>query len=94
MEWLFEIILELSKRKSLTETMCTSVVKLLFKKGDRKLISNYRPTSLASTDYKILAKVIIERIKIVFKQTIGTEQQGFIQGRDITGNLMLVNEII
>ena len=74
--------------------MCTSVVKLLFKKGDRRLIGNYRPLSIAYTDYKILAKVITERLKPMLNDIIRTEQQGFIQGGDITGNLMLVKEII
>ena len=74
--------------------MRTSVVKLLFKKGDRKQIGNYRPLSLANSDYKIFAKAITERIKKTLKQIIGTEQQGFIKGGDITGNLILVKEII
>lgn len=74
--------------------MRTSVVKILFKKGDRKLIGNYIPVSLACTDYKILAKVITERIKPILKQIIGTEQQGFIEGGDISGNLILVKEVI
>ena len=56
------------------------------------MIGNYRPLSLACTDYKILAKILTERIKPVLKQIIRTEQQGFIQGGDITGNLILVKE--
>ena len=56
------------------------------------MIGNYRPLSLACTDYKILAKILTDRITPVLKQIIGTEQQGFIQGGDITGNLILVKE--
>ena len=93
-EWLYEILLEAGRNKKLTQTMRTSVVKLLFKKGDRKQIGNYRPLSLANSDYKIFAKAITERIKKTLKQIIGTEQQGFIKGGDITGNLILVKEII
>ena len=58
------------------------------------MIRNYRPLSLACIDYKILAKIITERIKPALKQIIGTEQKGFIQGGDITGNLKLVKEIM
>ena len=58
------------------------------------MIGNYRPLSLACTDYKILAKIITERIKPALKQIIGKEQQGFIQRGDITGNLILVKEIM
>ena len=94
LEWLFRIVKQLLKEKKMTNTMSTSIVKLLFKKGDRRNIGNYRPLSLACTDYKIIAKVISERIKPMLTDIIGTEKQGFIQGGDITGNLMLVKEII
>ena len=41
-----------------------------------------------------MAKVITERIKPTLNQIIGTEQKGFIEGGDITGNLILVKEVI
>ena len=42
--------------------MRRSIVKIIYIKGDRRMIGNYRPLSLACTDYKILAKIITERI--------------------------------
>ena len=54
------------------------------------MIGNYRPLSLACTEYKILAKIITERIKPALKQIIVTEQQGFIKGGGITGKRILV----
>ena len=85
-----EILQELNEQKQPTETIRTSIVKILYKKEDRRIIGNYRPLSLACTDYKILAKTITEIIKPELKQITGTEKQGFIQGGDITGNLILV----
>ena len=41
-----------------------------------------------------MAKVITERTKLTLNQIIGTERQGFIEGGDITGSLILVKEII
>ena len=67
---------------------------MFYKKLDKRMIGSYQWMSLACTDYKIIAKIITERIKPVMKQIIGTEQQGFIQGGDITGNLILVKKII
>ena len=74
LEWLFEIIEELCNKKKLIETITMSTVKLRFKKGDRRQFGNYRPLSLACTYYKILAKVITERIKPMLIKIIGTEQ--------------------
>ena len=45
-------------------------------------------------DYKILAKIITERMKEVMQMVIHVDQQGFIKGGDISGNLILVKEII
>merc|ERR1740130_708292 len=74
--------------------MRTSIVKLLFKKNDRKRIGNCRPISLLCSDYKILAKIVTERMKKVLTQLIGVEQQGFVEEGDIAGNLLLVKEMI
>ena len=51
----FEILQELNEQKQLTETMRTSILKILYKKGDRRMIGNYRPLSLACTVYNIPA---------------------------------------
>ena len=93
-EWLAEIYQEVIQKGKMTKTMRTSVVKLLFKKKDRKKIENYRPISLLCTDYKILAKITTERIKTMLKGVIGVEQQGFVKKGDIRGSLILIKEII
>ena len=74
--------------------MKLSVVKLLFKKDDKLKIGNYRPISLLCSDYKILAKIMTERMKNVLKSVIGKDQQAFVKGGNIMGNLLLVKQII
>jgi exonuclease III len=93
-EWLYELFGEMIERGEMTETMKMAIVKILFKKADKKRIENYRPISLLTADYKILAKILTERLKNVLTRLIGAEQQGFIPGGDIAGNLLLVKEII
>ena len=73
--------------------MRISVVNVLNKKGHRK-IGNYRSASLVYTDYKILAKIMIEKLKTTLSQVTGTMQQFFIEGRDATENISLVKEEI
>ena len=59
--------------------MQASVVKLIFKKGDRQQMGDYRLLLLACTDYKTPEKVVTERIKTILKKIVGTEQHKFIQ---------------
>ena len=93
-EWLVKVFNETIRRKRMSDTMRIAVVKLIFKKGSKKKMSNYRPISLLCTDYKLMAKIVTARMKPVLNSVIKNDQQGFIKDGDITGNLILVKEII
>ncbi|KAK4515207.1 uncharacterized protein ATC70_002817 [Mucor velutinosus] len=68
--------------KSWNETiMC-----LLYKKGDPAQMKNYRPLSLANSDYKLFTRCLNRRIVTTSTQLISRHQLGFIPGRYITEN--------
>ena len=93
-EWLVKVFNETIRRKRMSDTMRIAVVKLISKKGSKKKMSNYRPISLLCTDYKLMANIVTARMKPVLNSMIKNDQQGFIKDGDITGNLILVKEII
>jgi len=70
-----------------------SLVTLLFKKGDPKDITNWRPISLQNTDEKILSKVLATRLAIISAQVLGKEQSGFIPGRE-TSDVILHSQCV
>ncbi len=82
------------KNRHMTYSQRLAVVSILFKKKDRTLLKYYRPISLLCADYKILAKVITERIKPCLKELIHPDQQGFVVDSNIRGNICLVKEVI
>jgi len=65
-----------------------SVLSLLFKKGDRSLLSNWRPLSLICSDAKLLCKVLALRLKRVIPTLVHTNQAGFIRGRLIHDHIL------
>ncbi len=78
----------------LSETHKQIIISLIFKKGERTLLKNYRPLSLSNTDYKILAFVLANRLHKVLKKLISPEQVAYIKGRYIGQNIRLVLDII
>jgi hypothetical protein len=73
----------------LPDTMRTSIITLIYKKKDRDDLRNYRPISLLCSDYKIIAKVLAERMKLVLPFNIHKDQTGFLKDRYIGKNISL-----
>ena len=64
---------------------------LIFKKGVREEMKNYRPISLIQTDYKIFTKALTNRINPVARGVINAWQTGFIPGRQGLDNALLLD---
>ena len=80
--------------KRLNYSQYLAVIVLLYKKGNRADIKNWRPISLLNTDYKILSKALAMRLKTVMSDVISTDQRGCIANRYIGENIRLVEDII
>uniref|UniRef100_A0A914WU64 Endonuclease/exonuclease/phosphatase domain-containing protein n=1 Tax=Plectus sambesii TaxID=2011161 RepID=A0A914WU64_9BILA len=64
-------------RQATPKHMADSSTILLFKKGDPLQLKNYRPISLLSVIYKLLTKVINNRIAHILDESQPPEQAGF-----------------
>ena len=78
----------------LTYSQYIAVIILLYKKGVREDIGNWRPISLINIDCKLLSKVFAQRVKHVLPFIISTDQKGCIQGRLIGQNIRLIEDVI
>lgn len=79
--------------KSMSEGICPTIWKKSFitpilKKGDKSLVSNYRPISILNSLSKILEKLIHQRLFLAFKGLLAKEQHGFFKGRSTLTNLL------
>ena len=71
-----------------------SFIVLLPQKNLTKKISNSRPISLITSLYKIIVKVLLERLRGVLHETIHSTQGVFVQGRQILDAVLIANEIV
>ena len=78
----------------LSPTQKRGILTLLYKKGDKTALSNWRPISLLNTDYKILAHVLANRLKKVINNLISTDQSGCLKGRHIGFNIRLIQDVM
>jgi hypothetical protein len=70
------------------------VITLLPKKdSDRSLLSNWRPVSLLNTDYKILSKTLVNRLKSLANRFISSNQNSAVPGRSIYDTLHLLRNV-
>lgn len=66
---------------------------LIPKKTICSVPQDYRPISLCNVFYKIIAKSLVERVKTHLPHLIHHSQHAFVKGRNITTNIILVQEI-
>ena len=61
---------------------------------DNKNIKMYRPISLTNTDYKVISKVLAQRLQTVLKKIINNSQVGYVVGRSINDHIRLIDDIL
>ena len=80
---------------TLCESQRQGVIRLIPKKGKNLTdIKSWRPLSLLNSDYKILAKVIANRLKAILPEIINTDQVGYMANRFCGENTRLIADII
>ena len=67
---------------------------LVQKKENVTLVKDFRPISLTTLAYKVVAKVLSERLKQVMDAIISPTQSAFIEGRQILDPILIANEAV
>ncbi|GBG84087.1 hypothetical protein CBR_g37962 [Chara braunii] len=74
----------------LASNMCKGVISVLFKKGERSEIRNWRPVSLLNISYKILANILARNQEDSHNRSFGRSwiEKGVLRIRDIRDNFV------
>jgi hypothetical protein len=72
----------------------SSFLALIPKEKGAKTFNRFRPISLCNMGYKIITKIIANRLRRVLPKLIPENQGGFVRGRQILDNIILVQEAI
>ena len=78
----------------LSDSQRRAVITIIPKSSNVNNINNYRPISLLCVDYKILSKLISERLKLVLHKVIYSKQFCCVPGRSINQCNMEIRDIL
>lgn len=71
-----------------------TLIALILKKDEVRSFNDFRPISLGNTIYKIISKVMANRLKLTLDSIISIEQSGFLPNHSIYEAVIVAHEAI
>ena len=85
---------EFHKHSSFLKSLNNTFLVLIPKKGGAEDLGDFRPISLLGELYKLLAKVLANRLKKVVGKVVSPTQNAFVMGKQILDASLIANEVI
>ena len=91
----YEMVMEVYNQKILHPSARKGILNLIPKANkDTRIIKNLRPITLLNTDYKIIEKVIANKMIPALEEIIHKDQRGFMKDRRISVNIRKMLDIM
>ncbi|RVW12518.1 putative ribonuclease H protein [Vitis vinifera] len=89
-----EMFKEFHEHNSFVRSLNNTFLVLIPKKSGAEDLGDFRPISLLGGLYKLLAKVLANRLKKVIGKVVSIAQNAFVMGRQILDASLIANEVI
>ncbi|RVW14277.1 Transposon TX1 uncharacterized 149 kDa protein [Vitis vinifera] len=93
-EEIMEMFKEFHEHNSFVRSLNNTFLVLIPKKSGAEDLGVFRPISLLGGLYKLLAKVLANRLKKVIGKVVSSAQNAFVMGRQILDASLIANEVI
>ncbi|GAU41193.1 hypothetical protein TSUD_26180 [Trifolium subterraneum] len=87
-------IVEFHRNGKLTKGLNSTFIALIPKVDSPQCLNDFQPISLVGCLYKILAKVLANRLRLVIGSVISESQTAFVKDRQILDGILIANELV
>lgn len=91
---IMEVVRELQENGFFSWRLNNTFISLVPKKDGDKEVTDFRPISLLSGIYKIVARTLALRLKWVMGKLVSEHQMAGVEGRQIQENVLIANELL
>jgi hypothetical protein len=91
---IMRFISEFHRNGKLSKGINSTFIALIPKIDSPQLLNDFRPISLVGSLYKILAKVLANRLRQVIDSVMSDVQSAFVKNRQILDGILIANEVV
>jgi len=93
-EEIVDVVEASSRSKTILKALNTSFLSLIPKQDRAQAANKYKPIALCNVVYKIISKVVANRLKPLLPSLVSEEQLGYVEGRQILDNIIQAHEVV
>jgi len=80
--------------KTILKALNTTFISLIPKHELAQTPDRFRPIALCNVVYKIISKVVANRLKPLLPTLVSVEQSGYVEGKQILDNIIQAHEVV
>lgn len=80
--------------RTILKALNTSFLSLIPKQDNAQTPDRFRSIALCNMVYKIISKVVANRLKPLLPSLVSVEQSGYVEGRQILNNIIQAHEVV
>lgn len=90
----WEVVADSQRSASILKSLNSTFLALIPKEEEADTPTKFWPIALCNVIYKIISKVIANRLKPILPSLISEEESEYVEGRQILDNILLAQEMI
>lgn len=91
---ILEVVEDSRRSKSILKALNNFFISMIPKQDSALIPDKFRPIALCNVIYKIISKILANRLKPLLPSLISGEQSGYVEGRQILDNIIQAHEVV